>query len=218
MYRTPPPGVAQEPLPLDDRLVEACIPAALKLGGPKLKRLGVTSALRGEGRTSIALAMAGLQAREFGRRALLVDADFENPSLGTMLGFEGEPGLAEIATGELSVDSALHEVGEGVAFMAAGVPNKRRSRMVRELLTTDLLEELAGLCEVAIVDLPPLLGSSEGPLLASQFENALLVVRAQVTPTARIEEAVGLLTKKPFVLVNGVSSTVPDWLNRVVDH
>ena len=217
LYRTPPER-ALEPLPLDARFVEACAPVALKLGGPKLSRLGVTSALRGEGRTTIALAMAAVQAREFGRRALLVDADFENPTLGMAFGYEGAPGLAELTSGEVSVDRAVHEIGEGVALLPAGMANKRRSRMVRELLNSDVLQELSELYEVAVVDMPPLLGSTDGPLLAANFDNALLVVRAQVTPMSKVEEAVGMLAKPPLVLINGVTTSVPDWLTKLVDH
>ncbi|HKW72900.1 MAG TPA: CpsD/CapB family tyrosine-protein kinase [Candidatus Dormibacteraeota bacterium] len=217
LYRTPPEK-ALEPLPLDPRFIEACVPIALKLGGPKLTRLGVTSALRGEGRTTIALAMAAVQSREFGRRALLVDADFENPTLGESFGYEGAPGLAELTSGEVSVDRAVHEIGEGVALLPAGAANKRRSRMVRELLSSDVLQELASLYEVAVVDMPPLLGSTDGPLLAANFENALLVVRAQVTPIARVEEAVGMLARPPVVLVNGVTTSLPGWLTRLLDH
>lgn len=217
LYRTPPEK-SLEPLPLDARFVEACSPIALKLGGPKLSRLGVTSALRGEGRTTIALAMAAVQSRQFGRRALLVDADFDNPRLGEAFGYEGAPGLAELTSGEVSVDRAVHEIGEGVALLPAGMANKRRSRMVRELLNSDVLEELSGLFEVAIIDMPPLLGSTDGPLLAANFESPLLVVRAQVTPLAKVEEAVAMLAKPPVVLINGVSTSVPGWLAKLVDH
>lgn len=183
-----------------------------------MTKLGVTSAVRGEGRTTVALAMAAVQSRAFGRRALLIDADFENPSLGDAFGFEGKPGLAEVTTGELSIDRAVHDVGEGVALMPAGSATRRRSRMVRELLASDILEELSGLYEVTIVDLPPLLGTTDGPLLAARFEKALLVVRAEVTPIAQIQEAVGLLTAKPFVLVNGITASTPSWLRRLVDR
>jgi len=105
-----------------------------------------------------------------------------------------------------------------VAVLPAGVATKHRSRMVRELLSTDLLDELTSLYEVAIVDLPPLLGSTDGPLLAAHFERALLVVRAQVTPLAQIEEAVGMLSTPPLLLVNGIRSSLPRWLRRLVDQ
>jgi tyrosine-protein kinase Etk/Wzc len=203
---------------VDRRLVDACATAALKLGGPGITRLGITSALRGEGKTTVALAMAALQTREFSRRALLIDADFENPTLGGILGFAGEPGLAEVTTGELSIDTAVREFAEGVAFLPAGLATKHRSRLVRELFSTDLLDELSGLYEVAIVDLPPLLGTVDGPLLAAHFQKALLVVRAQVTPLSQIVDALGMLSTPPYVLVNGVDSRVPRWLSRLVDH
>jgi tyrosine-protein kinase Etk/Wzc len=162
--------------------------------------------------------MAAVQAREFGRRALLVDADFESSTLSEMFGFAGEPGLAEVTTGELSLDIAVREVADGVALLPAGVANKQRSRTVREVLSTDLLDELAGLYEIAVVDLPPLLGSTDGPLLAAHFKSALLVVRAQVTPLAQIQEAVSMLSTPPLVVVNGVRSSLPRWLRRLVDR
>lgn len=209
---------AETTLPVDPRLVEACAQVALKLGGPGLTRLGVTSALRGEGRTTVALAMAALQTREFNRRALLIDADFDNPTLGEAFGLAGERGLAEVTTGELSIDTAVREVAEGIAFLPAGRATKHRSRMVRELFSTDLLDELSGLYEVAIVDLPPLLGTVDGPLLAAHFPNALLVVRAKVTPLSQVSDAIGMLKTPPYVLLNGVDSAVPRWLSRLVDH
>src|SRR2546430_8763431 len=49
------------------------------IGGPKLTSIGVTSALRGEGRTSVALALAAVQREDFGRSVILVDMDLENP-------------------------------------------------------------------------------------------------------------------------------------------
>src|SRR5258708_25710473 len=63
------------------QMLEVCRSASLLLGGPNLRRLGGTSALREEGRTSIALAMAVVQREDYGRTVALVDIDLENPSV-----------------------------------------------------------------------------------------------------------------------------------------
>jgi len=57
------------------------------------KRLLITSAQKGEGRTSVLLNMAGALARA-GKRVLVVDTDLLRPSVMRLLGLEAEIGLA----------------------------------------------------------------------------------------------------------------------------
>src|SRR5215469_3082396 len=82
------PGGSRRVQSLDDGrqripvpMLDACRAASRLIGGPNLRELGVTSALRGEGRTSVALAMAAVQRQDFGRRVALVEMDCENPTL-----------------------------------------------------------------------------------------------------------------------------------------
>ncbi|MEI9984545.1 MAG: CpsD/CapB family tyrosine-protein kinase [Aliidongia sp.] len=59
---------------------------------PPLKALLVTSVLPGEGKTSFALALARLAARD-GCKTLLIECDFRRPSLEDALSRPAEPGL-----------------------------------------------------------------------------------------------------------------------------
>src|SRR5499427_1558581 len=95
-------------------MLDACRSASLLIGGPGLRRLGITSALREEGRTSIALAMAIVQREDYGRRVALVDMDLENPSLARRAGLEPWPGIAELTRREATVDEVLQPLSDGV--------------------------------------------------------------------------------------------------------
>jgi Mrp family chromosome partitioning ATPase len=218
----PPPGYARLPErprldtpPVSSRIIEACSFAMHSLGGPALDRIGVVSALRGEGRTSIAIAMAIAQAHDYGRSALLLDFDFDGPGLAPMFDLEAGPGVADVVRGRSSVDGVLHHVARGVTVMPAGDVGNSSSRLANEVLASNLLKELQGEFDVIVADLPALLHSAAGPLLADAFEQLLMVIRADITPASKVREAAAHLRSEPSVLLNGTESSLPPRLNRL---
>jgi MinD-like ATPase involved in chromosome partitioning or flagellar assembly len=197
-------------------MLEACRASSLLIGGPKLRGLGVTSALRGEGRTSIALAMTAVQRQDYGRSVVLVDLDFEHPTLARRHDLEPWPGLAELARSEATLDEVMRPLSDGVWLIPAGVIAHSVTREVTEIVKGGLLATIKGEADVVIADLPPLLGGGPGAAAARGFDNLLLVVRAGVTPVARVKEATADLHVAPNVLLNGAYSSLPVWLRRVL--
>jgi Mrp family chromosome partitioning ATPase len=213
----PPEGPRPRPVreqPVDQQLIEACGYAMHQLGGAKLSRLGVLSSIRGEGRTSVAAAIAYAQARDYGRSTLLLDADVDGPDLGGLFGLKQSPGVAEVLRGRAGIDEATHQVDDGLTVMTAGDLGTSPARVARELVSSSLLSELQVEFEVIIADLPALLQSASGALLAEAFEKRVLVVRAAVTPVGRVREAIDLLPAEPAVVLNGARSNLPAWLRQ----
>jgi Mrp family chromosome partitioning ATPase len=202
--------------PVSGEMLEACRAASLLIGGPRLRNLGVTSSVREEGRTSIALAMAAVHREDYGRNVVLVDMDFENPTLARRHDLDPWPGLAELARGEARLDEVLQPVADGIRLIAAGAIADTATRSATEIVKRGLLERIQGEADVVIGDLPPLLGGGPGAAAARAFESLLLVVRAGVTPVARVKEAAADLHVTPNVLLNGAYSSLPLWLRRVV--
>jgi Mrp family chromosome partitioning ATPase len=198
-----------------DAMLAACRAASLLIAGPSLSRLGVTSALRGEGRTSIAMAMASVQRNDYNRSVALLDMDFENPALVRRYGCEAWPGLAEVARGKATIDKVMQPVAERMSVVPGGLIAASTARTVADILKADLVSELERRVDIVIVDLPPLLGSGSGPTAARAVESLLLVVRAGVTPVARIREATADLHVTPAVVLNGSYSNLPRWLRRL---
>jgi polysaccharide biosynthesis transport protein len=78
---------------------------------PTLRELGagsmmVTSAIRGEGRSTTAANLAVVLARS-GRHVILVDMDVRRPCQHRLFGLGDRPGLSELALEEIDVDDAL---------------------------------------------------------------------------------------------------------------
>lgn len=198
------------------QMVEACRAASRLMGGPNLRGVGVTSALRGEGRTSVALAMAAVQRRDYGRTVAVVEMDFENPVLASRLGANSWPGMAELARGESSAADVLQRLSEGVYVVTSGTVAGPVSRVVTDVARSDCLSALGDEVEVLIADLPPLLAGGHGLQAARAFDDLLVVIRAGVTPIARVREAAADLHVPPHILLNATYSSLPRWLLRLL--
>jgi succinoglycan biosynthesis transport protein ExoP len=200
---------------LPPEIVEACRFASLQLGGPRLVSLGVTSALRGEGRSTIARAMAEIQDEDYERTVVLLDLDLERPSLSRSLGAAPAPGIAELVDGTASLDDVIQPLGEGISLVAAGASAWPASRTMAGILRAGVLRAIEERFDAVIADLPPLLSSSVGRAPAAVFGDLLLVVRSGVTPLGRIRQATAHLPVQPSVLLNGTRSHLPPWLQRL---
>ncbi len=216
----PPPEVQAEEVPADEiriprQMLEVCRSASLLLGGPNLRRLGVTSSLRGEGRTSIALAMAIVQREDYGRTVALVDMDLEKPILARHFGIQPWPGLAELTRRERAPEDVLQPVSDGLFVVAGGVLGSSSARTMTDIVKSDTLAYLARHVDVIVADLPPLLGGGPGPAGSQAFRDLLLVIRAGVTPVARIKEATEDLHVTPHVLLNDAHTDLPRWLRKL---
>src|SRR5947209_3572761 len=55
--------------------------------------IGITSAVAGEGRTTLAISLARTLADDMDDSVLLVEADLEHPSMASSFGLAPEPGL-----------------------------------------------------------------------------------------------------------------------------
>lgn len=205
-------------LPVEAGIIQACSNAMHNLGGPKLAQLGVSSAVRGEGRTTVATAIALVQAREYGRSALLLDLDFERPGVAGTFGFSAAPGVAEVLAELADFKEALHDVGDGLSIMTAGAISGPPARIASKLLASRLLAQLKSEFDVIVADLPALKGSPCGALLPEAFEDHLLVVRAASTPASAVRSAVESLNSDPMVILNGTESRLPPWLARLLDR
>jgi Mrp family chromosome partitioning ATPase len=190
--------------------------ASLLMRGRSLRGVCVTSALREEGRTSVALAMASVQRHDFGRSVALVDMDFQRPTLSMRHGANSWPGLAEVVRGEANLQTAMQEISDGVQLVGTGAISGALPRSVSEIVSSDVLANIAAQVDIVVADLPPLLGNSPGYAAARLFEDIVLVVRAGITPVARVKEAAGDLPVSPHVLLNGTYSSLPGWLRRLL--
>jgi len=167
--------------------------------------IGVTSALSGEGRTTVALGLARTLARDVEGSLLVVEADLSRPSLGTLLDLPPSPGLSSVLRGECSLGATTQVTAEGLCVIQAGVSGRDTPRLLRRLAGWNPFVSARVHGRVIIVDLPPILNEAYAPSVASLADELVLVIRAGETPVAAVREALRRLGDHPVrgAVLNG---------------
>lgn len=126
------------------------------LGNDKV--IGLTSSVPGEGKSTIAAALAQCIGHT-GSRVIMVDCDIRHPSLSHTFAPDATAGLLEVLSGEVPLDQALRKVSSGNLVI---LPTTAKSRVPHssEILAsnnlTKLFDTLRRTYDYIIVDLPPL--------------------------------------------------------------
>lgn len=146
--------------------------------GHRAKVIGILSAASQEGRTLVAANLAASLADD-GSATLLIDGDFKNPVLTTLLVPNATVGLLEILADEQPWRRVLrHGRQPGLTIL----PTVFRPDLVHSRRLTvngrfeEVLREASESYEYIVVDLPPLAMASEAKVLAGKVDGVLLVV------------------------------------------
>ena len=153
----------------------------------------VTSAVAGEGKTSLVCNLAAAFGLE-GDRVLLIDADLRQPSVGNYLGIHPTPGLSTVLLGECQPHDAIVSWRGGLFdVLTSGPIPETPSELLGSDRTSLMLTELESRYDVILIDSPALLPVADGSVLARACDAALLVVRNGHTPDSEVTDALAAL-------------------------
>ena len=157
------------------------------------RRVMVTSAFAGEGKSFCAINLAMSIAAERDTHVLLVDADVARPSLPRELGFESSRGLMDWLT-----DTTL-DIGELVqptnvdklSILTAGRHHEQATEFLASESMGQLLDHLSDRYDdrIIIFDTPPLLITTEARVLAAYMGQIVMVVEAGNTSREAVKDA-----------------------------
>jgi capsular exopolysaccharide synthesis family protein len=154
-----------------------------------LKRVMVTSAESGEGKSLISLNLSRAAARADDRRALLIETDLRRPSLHRMIGHESGAGLAELLSHAQDLETGLRELVVTLDETPAGDRPLRLDILLAgssppnpvELLESQrmsrLLEQADSMYDIVIIDTPPIGVISDAIPLVHQVDGLLVISR-----------------------------------------
>lgn len=160
------------------KLLRTNIQFALPDGG-KCRVVGVTSAGRGEGKSTTALNLAHMLA-EAGERVLLIEADMRLPTVSRRLGLRAAPGLSNVLAGLRSVRDAVQNSGlhEQLQVVSSGDIPPNPSELLGSGAMRALVDTASGNYGFIIMDLPPVSGVPDA-LVASRLADGIIVVVRQ---------------------------------------
>ena len=171
--------------------------------------LTITSTIKGEGKSTVAVYLAKT-ASAVGKRVLLVDANMRFPQLHTYLGLSNKKGLSNTLSSDLSLNEVIQRLpdDDNLFVLTAGTIPPDPITLLSSKKMHYLMEQFLALFDLVIYDTPPLIGLADCHLLASQTEGTVLIVKIEKTDRGMVRKALDQLNVADFkvlgVVANGV--------------
>jgi capsular exopolysaccharide synthesis family protein len=192
---------------------------AISLGarGRQLRCLAISSAMPGEGKTTIAANLATLFAAS-GVRTLLVDGDVRRATLSRLLAPQAELGLIEAMHGTSALADCVVRI-ESQGFDLLPISGLHQSATPEDAPAFGqaelLLEEMQKAYDFIIFEMPPLSASLDGVTMSAMVDATILVAEWGQTPVPMVSESVHLLRNAGAmiagVVINKVDTSSPDY-------
>jgi polysaccharide biosynthesis transport protein len=147
-----------------------------RIGGSSIL---VTSAGPTQGKTTACLHLAVAAGRSRERNVLLIDGDLRVQQLTNLLHGGTGPGLAELVTGESTLDEVLtrRSIADGVDtwVLPAGEPARDPS-FLRSPAFQEVMSRVRGAADLTIVDSAPVLAVADTTVIAAHVDAVVLMV------------------------------------------
>jgi capsular exopolysaccharide synthesis family protein len=192
--------------------------------GSPMRSLVVTSALAGEGKSTIALGLA-ISAARLHQRVLLVDADLRRPGLHRQLQLPNEQGLSTLLSSEdrslaqTAIQPASTYSDLPISVITAGPTPSDSVKLLSSKRMKDLMSTFEEHYDLIIVDSPPVLGMVDSLLAASFCDGTLLVGRMGQVNKNEVSQAVQSLDRLNLVgvIANG-ANTATQYYYRAANY
>ncbi|HET7228564.1 MAG TPA: GNVR domain-containing protein [Longimicrobium sp.] len=176
-------------------------------GGAGPLVLTVTSAMSGDGKSTVASGLAAAFAGQ-GQRTLLIDGDVRRGVLHRNLGLARTPGLIDLLNGTAGLGDVLRPVGS-YWVIPSGARLKTGPELIGSPAMAALLAEVKPRFQVVIVDSPPLGAGVDAYVLGTLTGAMLMVVRTGATDGELAGAKLDLLDRLPVRVLGAVLNAVP---------
>jgi protein-tyrosine kinase len=187
--------------------------------------LGVTSAIAGEGKTTIAAGLAVALAEDgallgFRRKPatiLLIECNIGAPPEDPRLALRTGRGLIQLLRGECELAEAIQRTGtDGLSILPVGEPAHNFPLAIRTAALPDVIAQLRAQYGLIVIDMPSVLNSTDSQVIARLADQVVLVVRAEVTPAKLVRQALEELDEGRLlgVILNDSQPDLPAWLEN----
>lgn len=167
--------------------------------------LMLTSALPGEGRTTLALGLAA-SAAHMHQRVLLIDANLRSPKLHKILQLSNDWGLSLLLVDETSnnLQDYIQPIHPSIDILTAGPAPEDPVKLLSSQRMKELIEIFEQNYDLVLIDAPPILGTVDARIVASCCNGIMLVGRIGWVTQTEITQAVEILN--PLNLVGIIAN------------
>ena len=188
------------------RLLRIRIEKELHRQGKKV--LLVSSAVSGEGKSTVAANLAAAMARK-GRRTLLIDCDLRNPSAAAIFGVENTAGLSEYLNRRITAEKIIRPMNIDNLFVVfGGAPVSNASELLARKELQAFIDTARQVFDCIILDTPPCSLLADAAELTGLADCAVMVIRQNTASRTRILDGAQLLADGGLSLIGCVLNGV----------
>lgn len=175
---------------------------------PGSKLISITSTISGEGKTFIAINLAGIISFS-NKKVIVLDLDMRKPKIHVAFKSENKQGMSTLLIGKAKLSDCIQKSSsENLDFITAGpVPPNPSELLLNEQLD-NLLDELKEQYDVIIADNPPVGLVTDGIIMMQKADFPIYVFRADYSKKQFIQNADRLKNENHFhklsVILNDV--------------
>ncbi|MCC5962989.1 MAG: polysaccharide biosynthesis tyrosine autokinase [Rhodobacteraceae bacterium] len=189
------------------RTIRAKLFDVRKVGQPKV--LMVTSAIAGEGKSTVSAMLAYSLARA-SKSVVLIDADLRRSVTAQDIDADPKGGcLLRYLRGETTIADSVQSLPDlGFDIVLPLQPAENASDLIASRAFGDLIQRLSMQYDVVIVDTAPVLAVSDALVISSKSDATLMLVQTNRAASAMVRAALQRLEEAGAVVVGTVLSQV----------
>ena len=147
----------------------------------------------GEGK-STTLCNLAYTCAQGGYSVLIVDADLRRPTQHKIFEINNSVGLTNYLTTNITLESVIVQTPvENLSLMPSGILPADAVGILNSQRMSDMIAELKTRYDIIFFDSPPILGVSDGAVLASEVDQSIIIVQHRRFPRAmllRVKQAI----------------------------
>lgn len=160
--------------------------------GSDCKCIGITSANRGEGKSTIAVNLS-LSLAQLERKVVLIDCDMRLPTVITKLGIKAQNGLSDFLSGSISEIPVVRIGKQGIDIIPSGTIPPDSTALIDSELMHELVNELKKMYDYIIFDFPPINIVTDAALLSGVIDGYLIIIRNGYSENQKVNEALRMM-------------------------
>jgi len=174
-----------------------------------LRRILVTSATPGDGKTTVVTNLAVTLAQGE-RKVVLIDSDLRRPQVNHRLGLSNQPGLSQLFVQKLDTIQEVIQENEvpGLAVITAGDVPPNPSELLMSNKMNQILDRLTQEYDLVLIDTPPVLSVTDAVALAPKMDGLIVVIKPGKTRKRDLRNALeqlrGVGARVLGLVLNGV--------------
>ncbi len=159
------------------------------LPGSDSKCIGVVSANRGEGKSTVAINL-GISFAQNKKKVIIVDCDMRLPTIASKIGINQKPGLSNYLAGNEDIQGEIiQSVPEyGIDVLTAGDVPPDPTMLLGSQQMDSLVTLLKEYYDYVILDFPPVNIVTDAVILSHTVDGYLIVIRHNLTEFKMVRE------------------------------